>query len=269
MELLRQAGDVASLIQEVRDGGGALASNLYLAEDVIARAVAGGELSADAVSGAVVFLRREALFDRIYFAAAAREPLERALAALPDPAGRRQVADLVGRSESLAPWKDSFLAAGWSRYAGFLRMQRLVPPGMAALETSPLVEEASARDAEAVLALLHEHFDVYSEHLPSLEDIRRTAAAGSLLVIRDENRLAAFFYYDRAGLTANFRFWIVLPPYRSLGYGDLLMRRYLQKCADCRRSLLWVRETNTAAIRVYRWYGYKPDSTIDEIFIRE
>lgn len=267
MNLVRHVAEVRSRIGEAKAVPGAFGSNLYLADDALEALIAREGLYVVSTPGAVVFRSAGELLDRIYYAAASPDALRSALAALPAPDANRYVVDLLGRAETNAPWRECFAAAGFARYGGFLRMQRPIPPGMAAVEINPVIEDAREDDAPAIAALLQEHFDLYAEHLPDVAHLRRAAADGTVLVVRDGERLAAYFIYDRSGLTTNFRYWSVLPEYRSLGYGDLLMKRYFQKCADCRRSLLWVRDTNTPAIRIYRWYGYKPDLTIDEVFV--
>ena len=130
------------------------------------------------------------------------------------------------------------------------------------------IEVARAEDAEEIHAALLANFDVYIDQVQPLEETREAAALGTILLVRDGERIAALLYYDRAGLSTRFRYWFVLPEYRTEGYGDRLIRRYFHDCAECRRFILWVHESNSRAIPIYRWYGYKADSIVDVVFIK-
>jgi len=256
------------MVGEAKAAGRGFRTNFYLSDAAIESALRGGELLALRSDGGVLMLKRERDLARLYYAVAEPARLPAALAQLTDRVCGVLVADLIGRPEETAVFEPAFAEAGFSRYTRFLRMQKTMPAGLPTAEDDRLVKTAQPRDAEAVLAAIQGHFDPYCEHFPPLAEIREAIARGTILVIRDGPRLAALLYYDRTGLTTNFRYWIVEPGYRRHAYGDRLIRRYFRDCAGCRRSVLWVEETNARAIPVHRWYGYQPDSVIDVILIK-
>ena len=268
MNAVRKAADLRHMIGMARAPSSGFGTNLFLTDAATERLASTGSLFAREFEGAVIVLRREPCFDRLYYAAADLGRLESALAQLDLTAGGVLVSDLVGRKDEVAPWAAAFTNAGFSNSTTILRMQRAQAGQAPAADTDSGVEVARAGDAEQIHAALLANFDVYIDQLPPLEETREAAASGTILLLRDGSRMAALLYYDRAGLSTRFRYWLVLPEYRTKGYGDRLIRRYFHDCAECRRFLLWVHESNSRAIPIYRWYGYKADSIVDVVFIK-
>ena len=260
--------DVRRMIGAVKTDAREFGTNFFLPDAAIELAIRAGSFFALEAAGVAFFLEREPLFDRVYYSAADTRCLAGGLSRLGMPDSGALVTDIVGRPEDTAPWVQPFEAAGFSPYTRFLRMQRIFSGTLPQAGPDPEIEVARESDAQAILDAIGENFDAYAEHIPTIQEIRTAASLGTILLARDAGRVAAILYYDHSGLTSMLRYWLVLPEYRSLGLGDKLMRRYFQDCAGCRRSVLWVRETNRRAVPIYRWYGYQPDSTVDTILIK-
>lgn len=269
MTAIAAAADVRRVLTAAKTGAG-YGSNFFLADDAVERAAQAGALEAFEFDGAALVLCREPALDRVYYGAADPARLEAALARLGNlPPGRAFVADLVGREGEVEPWANAFAARGYTSLTRIIRMQRL-SQGASSADTAadPDIAVAGPGDAEDIHAAIQTNFDVFMDQIPGVDEIRRAAAAETILIARADGRIAALLYYDRAGLTTVFRYWFVLPEYRTTGWGDKLIRRYFRDTAECRRSILWVHERNSRAIPIYRWYGYKPDSVIDVVMIK-
>ncbi|MGA2328506.1 MAG: GNAT family N-acetyltransferase [Bryobacteraceae bacterium] len=268
MKPLGGVAEVRRMIDIVKTAARGFGTNFFLPDGAIEPALRAGDFEALEAAGVVLFLKREAGFVRVYYCAADTSALADGLARLNLPESGVLVADIIGRPDDTAPWEEQFAAAGFSRYSRYLRMQRIFSGNPHPVAPNPEVEVAQESDAEAILDAITATFDAYADHIPGIEEIRRAASLGTILLGRDAGRLAAVLYYDRCGVTSLLRYWLVLPDHPRSSLGDKLMGRYFQECAGCRRSVLWVQETNQRAIAIYRWYGYKPDSTVDAILIQ-
>jgi hypothetical protein len=257
------------MIGVAKAAGKGYATNLFLADPAIEPLIATGSLLALECNGAVVFLRRESSFDRLYYAAADEHCLGEALAKVAAAESRTIVTDVVGRRDSLEPIVDQFTGSGYTHHATLVRLQRMSSGDVAPQTQNSEIEVAQEQDAAPILAALSSNFDEYSDQFPSIDEIRKAVAAGTVLVIRQAGRVAALLYYDRYGLTSAVRYWLVLPEYRGQRLlGDKLLRRYLQESAACKRSILWVHEDNHPVLTIHQWYGYKLDSMVDIVLLK-
>jgi GNAT superfamily N-acetyltransferase len=265
---MRQVADLRRMIGSAKAHGGTFSTNLFLTDAALEPAARAGTLLASESPGAVIFLSQGPLFGRLYYAAAGSDYLVAALHRLKLPQTGAFVVDLIGRRSKIAPWVSAFEEAGFSRYSTLIRLQRLFSQRPPTTDRDHNVETAQEQDAESIQTALAVNFDPYADQLPPLEEIGQAATRGTILLIRDAGRIAALLYYDRRGITTAFRYWLVLPDYRTQGFSDMLIRRYFQDCAGCRRSVLWVHESNSRAILIDKWYGYRPDSIVDVVLIK-
>jgi GNAT superfamily N-acetyltransferase len=277
------AAQVRVRMDAVRAGARTFGTNFFLGDGAVERACKDQALFFREFPGALLLLKREAGFDRLFYAAAEPEALAAAVPRFAPAPERPLVADVIGRPADAGMWVEPLTAAGLERYESFQRMQRVVSaaPDQAALKRvrtisrmlNPKLRDAPIQiagetDAAEIVHALNSQFDPLSEHLPEVDEVAQAAASGAVLTIRDGGALAALLYYDRSGLTTTCRYWLAMPGYLGLGYAELLMERYFQVCAACRRFLLWVRQGNRAAIPLYRAYGYTEDSMVDVILLR-
>jgi GNAT superfamily N-acetyltransferase len=278
--------DIREAVNRVKAAAAAFGTNLFSSDQALADAIGRGGISAAEFEGAALFRLREADFERVYFAAASPDALSDALRRSPVIPGGVVVSDVVGRPADAAPWVEAFRVAGFTRYNGFIRMQRVVQAGRAAPGNmararaisrmlNPKLRDAALlpidrllpEDAPLVQQAIASQFDAYAEHIPGVEEVRQAAEAGSILIVRDGGQLAALLYYDRTGLTTTCRYWLAMPAFRGCGYAEMLMERYFEETTSCPRSLLWVQEKNRAAIPLYEAYGYKADGLAYAILI--
>jgi RimJ/RimL family protein N-acetyltransferase len=243
-------------------------TNFFLSDAAVEPQVRAGEVEAFEAEGAAILLRREARFDRLYYAAAGEDCLKNALSEVAAEAERDIVVDVVGREDAIAPVVERFRESGFEKHDALVRLQRTTPREIGADAPDPEVETGRPDDAPEILAALANNFDAYSDQIPSLSEIRDAAAAGTIALVRAEGRIAALYYYDRAGLTCQARYWLVLPEFRSRrALGDKVLRRFLAACADAKRCILWVHQENRPVLAVYRWYGFAADGLVDTILI--
>lgn len=112
---------------------------------------------------------------------------------------------------------------------------------------------------------LKDNFDVLSERIPQIEELIELIK--STYIIKDNNEIASILISQLKGKTEELRYWLVLPEYRNLGYGNLLMKYFLNINKETIRYTLWVDVSNLNAIKKYKQNGFTKDKLINKIFI--
>jgi hypothetical protein len=145
-----------------------------------------------------------------------------------------------------------FSAAGFAPYAVYQRM-RAAQMRMPAVSSRP----SFATDAEVteIHALLVRHFDAYTDHLPTGEELRRR----EMLVRRNGDRVCGFIVFVIEHGVCNFNYLYNAsenPPELMLLLRDfytVLRERGIQ------RGFLWVDTRKNAVIRLHERFGWKLD----------
>ncbi|MDD5309569.1 MAG: GNAT family N-acetyltransferase [Deltaproteobacteria bacterium] len=253
-------------MQDVKNRGPGFVTNFFSTEAKLARWVDKRELSIAPSDRSVILLRRDRDFEHLYFFAS---DLAAVRAALQGQAGWTTplVADLIGREAEILESAALFVDLGYRHHTRLMRLSR-IGGGSRVAPPSPDAELALASDAAEVLAMLEASFDRHAEQLPDEGEIAAAIAQGCILVVRDGARLAGLLFFERTGLTAYVRYWLVARAFRDKGVGARLMHGFFARCPDARRFILWVIADNENAIKRYAHYGFKPDGLVDQVMIR-
>lgn len=123
----------------------------------------------------------------------------------------------------------------------------------------------SHEDIYEIHKKIHDNFDVLSERIPTVQEL--FALMNSTYIIKENDEIASVLISEIKGKTEELRYWLVLPKYRNLGYGNLLMKYFLNLNKETIRYTLWVDVTNLNAIRKYEINGFIRDKLINKIFI--
>jgi ribosomal protein S18 acetylase RimI-like enzyme len=237
-------------------------TNLFAGRDLIQAWCARGRLRVSASDEAVLVLRADRDFHRVYHVARDLSALTEALLQLPPG---RYTTDLVGRGNVLDQVCNSYAAGGFEHHTFLRRMSRSQAP--ASLQPDEEVVEAVPNEAEEVALFLNRLLDPLSEQLPDRDELGDAARDGRLLLARRGRALAGMLMYDVQGQSAHLRFWHVDPEAQGEGFGRRLMASFLSRCAEARRIVLWVIGDNERSIAIYRHYGFETDGLLDRIMI--
>ena len=265
MSPVTSPSQVLEAIHRVKTAAPAFCTNLFAAEPKLRDWVAYGELRAQEFEGAAFFARKDRDFSHLYFCAAEPDALARGLARLPIIGSERLAADLVGPEPSLEVLSNRMESAGFRPYSRLVRLSRTA--NAAALEETDRVELAGKNDAPAILDLLEASFDRFADQLPIRYEIQAAIAQNQMLVVRQDSAIAALLHFETQGFSSVLRFWIVATPFRSAGFGSMLMRHYFASQNRVRRFILWVTAVNENAVKKYSHYGYAPDGLVDQVLV--
>jgi GNAT superfamily N-acetyltransferase len=126
-----------------------------------------------------------------------------------------------------------------------------------------IIETAQKQDLPIVKKLLEENFDAYSDRIPSLRELEKLAE--TIFLIKENNKIVAFFITERKGFTLEFRYWLVLEAYRGKRYGGLLMKRVLTFDPEIKRFISWISQKNKNVILAHEHLGFKNDGLINYV----
>jgi ribosomal protein S18 acetylase RimI-like enzyme len=128
------------------------------------------------------------------------------------------------------------------------------------------IEKPEGLDFEEIQKLLESNFDIYTEFIPSINELK--SFSETTYIIKENNRIAAFAICQTTGNTLELRFLLVLKEHRGSGYGSLLMK-HLAVDKDINRFLLWVNIENKIAIKLYNKMGFKEDGLLNCLLANE
>lgn len=261
--------ELEALMHGARNGTRAFVTNFFVPREQWSGRLQHGLRVLKKTDQLVVLIRAEHKCSRLFFAGA-RAALPVALTGLRGTASHPLVIDLIGRAAQVQDLAQEFCHAGFRSYLRLIRMSRSGVFHFADQDGRlPLCVPAKSSEARSILKLLRQHFDVYTDRLPSREEIREAIDGGELRVAKNGRRLEGFLWQERTGVTSTVRYWCSDDQARGRGVGGRLMRDYFQNNHECARHLLWVRENNATAINCYQHYGYSPDGLQDHVLIRD
>jgi len=218
---------------------------------------------------ALLILRRDRGFHRIYHSAADLQALSAVLRSSIGefPASTVFTTDLIGRPPDLESVAGVYRESGFADHNCLVRMIRIAAPTEVE-ESQPDVEFAGPADIAAVGAFLGRLLDPYTDQIPDEEEIREATDRRNILLVRHGESVSGLLLFEAMGLTSHLRYWYVDDAARNKGIGARLIRRFFRLSAGSKRLILWVVGDNADAIAKYRHYGFRPDTLVDRIMIR-
>ena len=171
------------------------------------------------------------------------------------------ILDVIYSERKKEKWElifQNFYKNGFKKHTSFVRM----------LSTHNLVKRTEYKNSQIrmpkehdlilIKEFLEKYFDVFSERIPNLAELKTLLE--TTFLIKKGNEIAALLISEKKGLTEELRYWIVSEKYRGKGYGSILMRYFLNHNPDTMRFLLWVQENNFSAIKKYQYFGFEKDN---------
>jgi hypothetical protein len=220
--------EVREKISRIKGAGSAFLTNFFLDDASILSCICQGKLSLLEEPGAAILLKREPLFDRVYFACSHISALAPALEHVPNPPTTCLISDVIGTADAASSIVDQFLSAGFRRFTEFRTMHRVNAHKVEC--ESDAADVACEGEAQLVWDGIRTHFDPQCEHIPDMDDVLAAVSAGTVLVTRENGHPTAILWYDRQGASSILRYWLVLPHFRGRGLGESLMSRYFRDC---------------------------------------
>jgi GNAT superfamily N-acetyltransferase len=248
-------------------GPGRLLTNFFPNTDKLNNWIAHKQIFSDETVGVRFLLQRDGDFYHLFFCAANPEHLVRGvqeiLISIEDPI----VVDLLGAKQEIEMLVEKFNRCKFQLRATLQRMtKKVLPDEQFTVDVS--VVHGNRQDALIIYQLLLEHFDRFVEQIPTENELLNAAENKQLLVVKNDNKLEGFLFFERTGQMGIVRYWFVDNRNRGGGVGAKLMRTFLAKNAGINRVVLWVLRNNDDAIRKYEHYGFMPDRLLDYVMMK-
>lgn len=266
---VRNRANLLEALERVRRLGAAPVTNWFAASERIDYWIGRDSLTYLPGANALLILRRDRGFHRVYHFAADLAALSAVLLSASGELSAHGVltADLIGQPLDLEPGAAIYRENGFADHNALIRMVRLAPP-QEVTESNPEVEFAGPADVASIAAFLGRLLDPYTDQIPDDDEIREAASRRNIILVRHGESLGGALFFETTGLTSHLRYWYVDGAARNQGIGALLIRRFFHLSSGSRRLILWVVRDNVDAIARYRHYGFRPDTLVDRIMIR-
>jgi GNAT superfamily N-acetyltransferase len=267
---VRNKADLLDALESVRRAGAGAVTNWFASPERIDRWIDRNSLSLLPHERALLILRRDRGFHRVYHFAADLTALS---AALRSPSAEFAAigvltTDIIGRPADLEPVAAIYREYGFADHQCLVRLNRMALVVEEIAECEPDVPFAGPSDVAAVAAFLGRLLDPYTDQIPDEDEIREAAVRGNLILVRQGESVGGVLLFETMGLTSHLRYWHVDGAARNQGIGARLMRRYFGLCRGSGRFILWVVRDNADAIAKYHHYGFREDTLVDRIMIR-
>ncbi len=169
----------------------------------------------------------------------------------------------VEKSLQIKNWLNS---QGNYHYHTVFRMYRLQKEQEEDLNYS-LIQNPEEHDFEALLNILEQNFDKYTERIPTLEKLKELQK--SIHLIKVDNEIAAIFLTEIKGTTKNLLFWLVISKFRGKGYGELIFKYCLNCDPEIKRYISWIDIRNEYSIKKHIEFGFVKDRISNSIYLNK
>ena len=212
------------------------------------------------------FARQQAGFCNLYLMSKSSDAIVADLKVFLSVNGKgRWVADLIGPDAVRKPLESVFASHGFSLLTTLQRMSRRTPAEDYLQQ--PGVECANHEDAADIKSLLGRYFVAEQEQLPSMDEINRWIAAGTLYLVRGDSahNILGFTIFDLTPAALYLRYWFVHPDSRGKGVGGRLLKSMFAVGRATKRQYFWVKTDNENAIKRYQHYGFQFEAMKDVV----
>lgn len=236
-------------------------TNTGFAVQLFEKEIQRGTLFAEELPGALLLFRRRSGFDRLNFYLQPTADLTSW-----QPKGT-VVLEIPSRPRDIALRS---CEAMWAQMGFRLRFRRIRMTRTEKCTAQPLpgypVRFALEDDLAAVRTLMESAYDPLTACFPTdgelLEDIR----SGFVVLAEHDGSIAAFLRIPQSKKSAEVRHLATAPPHRGLGLAQTLFA-FADQHSDAEKTLLWVAEGNTSALRLYNKLGFTPDSWTSGVWV--
>ena len=137
------------------------------------------------------------------------------------------------------------------------------------LEFQNNIEFANFNDISRILEFLKSEFDVISERIPTKNECEEYIKNRQILVCKKDGALVGCIIFSVFGKTMLLNHIIVKREFRSLKIGQELLQKAINLASEANRFILWVRNDNEPAIKLYEKFGYKMENLKNFTFYSE
>ena len=236
-------------------------TNFYAsAEEFVPFLEAGQLFGMSFAGGAYYLLEKEKQFDLYFFLEQDAKPVS--LPPFSKPVILEQVA-----LEKKPPNAEEWEAVGFSFY---LQRKRLFLSAKKAETEQREICFCEEQDADAILEAMHRAFEPYTSALPTKKELLEDLQENRVIAAGEGGELLGFLRFGREKKVSVLWQIVVNPSGRGRGIGEKLVQDWIAlEKEEVSKFQLWVREDNTAALRLYEKSAFLPDGRIAPVMIKQ
>jgi len=243
MEKMNYA-DYVSVIDKLKQQHKRTETNNFVLADKFKELLEVGNCWGIATSGCVfVAVPRHDTFYQLYYHAVGSDDIAEGLHLIDEQYGEELPLSctVIGKERYVEEIVPVFLNAGYKLRKKIRRYNIVYVQKAKTWETT--ARFACNEDAEEIFELLTNNFDIYSEQIPSVDEIRQNAEKEQIVVVRCDNKIATLSYFEIHNKTLHRIFDYTRPEYRKsliyLGIEPFLERVFEEKNIKINRSYGW------------------------------
>ena len=159
---------------------------------------------------------------------------------------------------------------GFGRNSTALFMASTRGESIPAHETQAL-RKATMEDIGGICQIYEESFDPLTDAIPDRKQLADDIAQGRVLVMtrrEGERQIIGTAQQQKTNRRTFIRHVAIAPAWRNLGYGKIVMDAIMDGMQPGEKAVLWVKEDNKPAIRLYERLGFQRQDRRIEIWTR-
>lgn len=259
--MIRQINDTEGLRQEI---GKRVAkreqTNFFMQEAEYRPLVEAGRMTQMAVAGGIyLFVEQKGWKDFYFFLERGAKP-----APLDGIKGKLVLSEVLLASKPRLPSQEDWEQLGFAAYLQRKRLFLVKPEN----DSGEVAVFADRTHADAIFTLMQDSFEPLTSAFLSKEELLHDIMQNRIIVLEEEGQLLGFLHFETKKNLSTLWHIAVSPVAQGRGIGERLVRTWLREEA-VNRFLLWVREDNPAALRMYEKIGFLPDGRIAPVMIKE
>lgn len=267
VSLVEDIQEIKEAITWLKDQGDEWYTNFFIPDDYMTACLRSGQVTIFYGKASVFLLRQKSNFQLLYFISTDIRKFDEDILDLSEHTGQTLTVDILSQKKINDSVAEIFLRHGFQKRICLYRMQ-LTKKYHRQEKLVNDITYAKAEDTEPIHNMLLSGFDELCEQVPSAREIIRAIEHKQILVMRNNNQeVITFFWLEHTGNMVLWRYWFTNPDYRKETLaGIILLKQALAMHAEIKRTLLWVREDNIRARKVYEKLGFKDDGLLDNVF---
>ncbi len=205
--------------------------------------------------------------DFIYFFVKDLTDLKTELPKLQDILQARVIAfDYISKSdEERNLIKEICSSCGYELHTSLKRMSVVLKDN--SFEEEQEITFAINEDIDSLLKMFNSAFDPVSERIPTREQLKKYIGEKSVLVCKKQDKIAGFAVVEIQKKSMYLKHLLTNPSFRRQGVAEKLLNKAFFLSKECIRFMLWVIDSNTPAINLYKKFGYDFEALSNFTFV--
>lgn len=161
--------------------------------------------------------------------------------------------------------KEISTSCGFDLHTSLRRMSFVLKENI--FEDDNDVTSAELEDADCLLEMFNAAFDPISERIPAKKQLKKYIKQKDVFICKKQGRIAGFAVVEIQKKTMYLKHLLTNPDFRRQGIAEKILKKALFLSKGCIRFILWVIDSNTPAISLYKKFGYNFETLSNYTFV--